>query len=98
VEEEDEIQHDSSLSEDEFSISPSQCPQFKISNPEKELYDRLHEAVQLDYVNSGPELLLDPMKLAEVVNRRLREIFQTELSRPLPTILLNEFTFFNLFC
>jgi hypothetical protein len=68
------------------------------SNPEKELYDRLHEAVQLDYVNSGPELLLDPMKLAEVVNRRLREIFQTELSRPLPTILLNEFTFFNLFC
>jgi hypothetical protein len=56
----------------------------KNSDPEKKLYDRLHEAVQLDYVNFGPEILSDPMKLAEIVNKRWREIFQQGHSMPLP--------------
>ena len=56
----------------------------KNSNPEKKLYDRLHEAVQLDYVNFGPEILSDPTKLADVVNKRWREIFQKERCMPLP--------------
>ena len=54
------------------------------SNPEKKLYDRLHEAVQLDYVNFGPEILSDPTKLADVVNKRWHEIFKRGHSIPLP--------------
>ena len=54
------------------------------SNLEKKLYYRLHEAVQLDYVNFGPEILSDPTKLADVVNKRWREIFQKESCMPLP--------------
>ena len=42
----------------------------KNSDPEKKLYDRLHEAVQFDYVNFGPEILSDPMKLVDIVNKR----------------------------
>ena len=54
------------------------------SNPEKKLYDRLHEVVQLDYVNLGPEILSDPMKLVDVVHKRWCEIFQKERCMPLP--------------
>ena len=140
-EEPEEIQHELSLSEDEFSISPSRGPRASAretfankelqilthhseishaspstiisntsnsssspllqinehqknkvnayrmpnnSNPEKKLYDRLHEAVQLDYINFGPEILSDPTKLADLVNKRWREIFQKEGRMPLP--------------
>ena len=54
------------------------------SNPEKKMYDRLHEAVQLDYVNFGPEILSDPTKLADVVDKRWCEIFQKERYMSLP--------------
>jgi hypothetical protein len=57
---------------------------FNNSNSEKKLHDRLHEAVQLDYVNIGPEILSDPTKLAEAVNKRWHEIFQKEPYAPLP--------------
>jgi hypothetical protein len=56
----------------------------KNSDPEKKLYDRLHEVVQLDYVNFGPEILSDPTKLADIVNKRWREIFQKGRCIPLP--------------
>ena len=56
----------------------------KNSDPEKKLYDRLHEAVQLDYVNFGPEILSDPTKLVDIVNKRWREIFQNGRCTSLP--------------
>ena len=37
----------------------------------------------VDYVNFGPEILSDPMKLADIVNRRWREIFQKGHCMPL---------------
>ena len=48
------------------------------SNSEKKLYDRLHEVIQLDYVNVGSEILSDLTKLVEMVNQRWHEIFQKE--------------------
>ena len=57
----------------------------KDSDPEKKLYDRLHEAIQLNYVNVRPEILSDSSKLAEAVNKRWHEIFQKEFfTAPLP--------------
>lgn len=68
------------------------------SNPKKKLYNRLHEAVQLDYVNFGPEILSDPTKLAEVVNKRWHEIFQKEVLTPLPDNTIERVSPFALFC
>ena len=150
MKEEDEIQHDSSLLENELSISPSRGTRdrevlagekerrilnrhseisnaspsiisdnsisssslslqlgerqknkvnvYPNSNPEKKLYDRLHDAVQLDYVNSGPGMLSDPAKLTKVVNKRWREIFQKELCTSLPDNTIERVYLSNLFC
>jgi hypothetical protein len=56
----------------------------KNSNLEKKLYDHLHETFQLDFVNFRPEILSAPVKLADIVNKRWREIFQKGHCMPLP--------------
>lgn len=93
--------------------NPSNLPSFQISerpknrtdlyrmpessNPEKELSRRLHEAIQLDYVNLGPVMLSEPATLAEAVNKRWHEIFQKGPSTPLPHGIIEQVYSFILF-